>query len=111
MTYIESPLLGVKSKKQLKYVLKIPNNKYFKRSYISGLIHPYIEYKNGKQRLIEPPDDNLKAIQKRLKKILSNIDVPDNIFSGVKGRSYYDNAKIHIGVDADLKRQKADGIA
>ncbi len=97
MRYIESPLFGVKSKKQIKYILKIPSNKYFKQSYLAGLIHPYIENKNGKRRLIEPPDDNLKAIQKRLKTILSNIDVPKNIFSGVKGRSHYDNAKIHLG--------------
>lgn len=97
MIYIESPLYRVKSKKQLKYIFKIPNNKYFKQSYLAGLTHPYIENKNGKRRLIEPPDEDLKAIQKRLKQILSNIDVPDNIFSGVKGRSYYDNAKIHFG--------------
>lgn len=97
MKYIESSLFGVKSKKQLKYILKIPNNRYFKHSYLASLIHPYIEIKNGKRRLIEPPDDELKVIQKRLKKILSGIDVPDNIFSGIKGRSYYDNAKIHVG--------------
>lgn len=97
MHYNESPLFEVKSKKQLKYILKIPNNKYFKQTYVAGLIHPYIENKNGKRRLIEAPDEQLKAIQKRLKKILSNIEVPYNIFSGIKGRSYIDNAKIHMG--------------
>lgn len=60
-------------------------------------MHPYIDNKNGKKRLIESPDEDLKTVQKRLKIILSNIDVPANIFSGIKGRSYYDNAAKHLG--------------
>lgn len=61
------------------------------------MIHPYIEYKNGKRRLIEVPEESLKKIQKRLKKIFSQLDIADNIFSGVKGRSYPDNARKHQG--------------
>jgi hypothetical protein len=60
-------------------------------------VHPYIENKNGKKRLIEVPEPELKAIQARIKKVLAKLDFPDYVFSGVKGRSYVDNAKLHVG--------------
>lgn len=67
-----------------------------KQDYIASLVSPYID-KSAKPRLIEPPSEELKTVQKRLKILLSKIVVPDNVFSGVKGRSYADNAKMHIG--------------
>ncbi len=67
-----------------------------KQDYIASLVSPYID-KQGKPRLIEPPKQDLKDIQTRIKKLLGKIVVPDNIFSGVKGRSYADNALMHIG--------------
>lgn len=39
----------------------------------------------------------MKNIQKRIKTLLGKIEVPDNVFSGVKGKSYSDNAKLHLG--------------
>lgn len=60
------------------------------------MINPYIA-KPPKRRLIEPPQPELKAIQKRIKTLLGKIEVPDNVFSGIKGRSYSDNAFLHIG--------------
>lgn len=50
-----------------------------------------------KPRLIEPPRSELKVIQKTLKKLLGKIVVPENVFSGIKGRSYADNAFMHVG--------------
>ena len=38
-----------------------------------------------------------KIIQKRIKNCLGRIIVPDNVFSGVKGKSYADNARFHVG--------------
>lgn len=96
MTYINCPLYGLKSKKQLKRLLRINDNRLLKQSYIVSLVSPYID-KSGKPRLIEPPQDELKRIQKRIKNYLGLITVPDNIFSGIKGRSYADNAKSHAG--------------
>lgn len=81
----------------LQYYLKIPNRNYFKQSFVAKLVHPYIENKNGKKRLIEKPDDDLKKIQARLKRLLAKLDYPEYVFSGVKGRSYVDNAKLHCG--------------
>lgn len=96
LTYSDCPLYGLQSKKKLKYLLYIEDSKLFKQDYIASLVSPYID-KTGKPRLIEPPCEELKAVQKRLKKMLGTISVPDNVFSGIKGRSYADNAMVHIG--------------
>ena len=60
------------------------------------MVNPYID-RSQKPRLIEPPGAELKVIQKRLKTLLGRIEVPDNVFSGIKGRSYVDNARYHTG--------------
>ena len=60
-------------------------------------VHPFLDKQSGKPRLIEAPDDQIKAIQKELKGLLSTIAVPDNVFSGIKGKSYIDNARLHSG--------------
>lgn len=68
-----------------------------KQSYTASLIEPYIDTTN-KPRLIEPPRAELKIVQKRIKNFLGRIAVPKNVFSGIKGRSYADNAAFHIGI-------------
>lgn len=96
MNYNNCPLYKLQSKKQLKRLLSINNNKLLKQDYISSMIAPYIDT-DGKPRLIEPPSEELKRIQRKLKSLLGKIEVPDNVFSGVKGRSYANNAFMHIG--------------
>lgn len=97
MIYNNCPLYNLKSKKVLKFLLGIKSNQLLRQSYISLLIEPYIDSNEGKLRLIEPPHVELKIIQTRIKNMLGRIIVPDNIFSGIKGRSYADNAAIHTG--------------
>lgn len=97
MVYSSCSLYGIQSKKRLAQHLGITDKRYFKQAFVNRHIHPYIEIKNGKKRLIEPPDDELKRIQKRIKNCLSQIEVPDYVFSGVKAKSYVDNAKLHSG--------------
>ncbi len=96
MIYTDCPLYGLKSKKLLKRLLRINNNQMIRQTHIASLVSPYID-KSGKPRLIEPPHEELKIIQKRIKNCLGQIIVPDNVFSGVKGKSYADNARFHIG--------------
>ena len=96
MTYTDCTLYGLKSKKMLKRLLRIEDSNFLKQDYIASMVSPYID-KKGKPRLIEPPREELKSIQKRIKQMLGQIVVPDNIFSGIKGRSYADNAVMHIG--------------
>lgn len=94
MNFKECPLYGIKSKKMLKNLLHINNNKLFKQNYVSTLISPYIDF-NKKPRLIEPPKEELKNIQRLIKGMLNKIEVPNNIFSGIKNRSYINNAFYH----------------
>ena len=97
MIYTNCPLNGIKSKKVLKHLLHIEDSNFLKQEYIASMVTPYIDIA-GKPRLIEPPSEDLKIIQKRIKQMLGKIVVPDNVFSGIKGRSYTDNARMHIGV-------------
>jgi len=94
LIYTECPLYGLKSKKMLKHLLRIQDSKFLKQDYIASLVSPYIDRK-GKPRLIEPPHEELKRIQNRIKQMLGQIVVPGNVFSGIKGRSYADNALMH----------------
>lgn len=96
MRYTECPLYGIQSKKMLKYVLHIEDSNLLKQHYVVSMISPYID-KTKKPRLIEPPQAELKNVQKRIKTLLGKIQVPDNVFSGIKGRSYADNARLHLG--------------
>lgn len=93
LNYSKCPLYRLRSKKQLKHLLNIDNNKLIKQDYIASQINPYI--KKGKPRLIEPPQPELKKVQRRLKKMLYLIEFPDNVFSGVPKRSYAQNAQYH----------------
>lgn len=95
LIYNNCPLYNLKSKKNLKYLLKITDNRMLNQKYVASLVEPYIDL-SGKPRLIEPPKQELKIIQQRIKKMLSKIDVPINVFSGIKGRSYVDNARFHM---------------
>ena len=67
-----------------------------KQSNITSKIHPYID-KTKKPRLIEAPQAELKIVQRRIKTLLGKIQTPDNVFSGIKGKSYPENARMHIG--------------
>jgi Reverse transcriptase (RNA-dependent DNA polymerase). len=80
----------------LKHLLGVRDSALFKQDYIAQFVEPYIDT-TGKPRLIEPPRTELKIIQKKIKTMLGKIEVPDNIFSGIKGRSYADNAVFHAG--------------
>lgn len=95
MDYSSCPLYKLNSKKVLKHLLGVSDNRLFVQTYVSSQISPYIE-KTDKPRLIEPPSRDLKAIQRRIKNMLGLIVVPNNVFSGIKGRSYVDNAMIHM---------------
>lgn len=95
MIYDECPLYNLKSKNKLAILLGIKSRKMFKQDYVAYLVQPYIDTKS-KRRLIEPPLSELKDVQKRIKRYLSKIIVPENVFSGIKGRSYIDNAFLHI---------------
>lgn len=93
---IHSNLYKLTSKKYLLSLLHIHNRQFLKQSYVSKQISPYIQT-DPKPRLIEVPSEELKTIQRHIKNELNKIIVPANIFSGIKGKSYIGNAKLHSG--------------
>lgn len=72
MKYTDCPLYGIQSKRMLKYVLHIKNSDLLRQDCVVSMISPYIE-KKTKARLIEPPQTELKAVQKRMKTLLGKI--------------------------------------
>ena len=99
MDFSKSPLYGILRKRDLNQLIKarVHNINKYNVEY-----KPYIDRK-PKKRLIEAPKYNLKLIQKRIKQYLDCFDYPDNVFSGIKGRSYIDNAYYHIESNYFLK--------
>ena len=93
-----SHLYKLSSKKHLMCLLKIRDKRYLKQKYVLTHLTAYIS-QEGKPRLIEPPSEPLKTIQNNIKRELGLIEVPYNVFSGVKGRSYIDNARLHMNND------------
>lgn len=99
MDFSTSPLYGITRKRDLNELLKIKvhNKNQYNKKY-----KPYIE-KDPKPRLIEAPYNELKIIQRKIKKQLDCLNYPNNVFSGIKGRSYIDNAYYHIDSNYFLK--------
>lgn len=90
----KSNLYELSTKKNLMKLLKVPAKEFLNQNFIAKQINPYIQT-DPKPRLIEAPSDSLKKIQKRIKNELNKIEVPSNVFSGIKDKSYVDNANIH----------------
>jgi hypothetical protein len=61
-----------------------------------------------KDRQVEVPKVVLERIHRRIFNLLERIEKPDYLHSGVRGRSYITNAKVHVGavplVKLDIKK-------
>ncbi len=90
----KSPLYRLRNKKKLAILLGLPNN-YFKKVHQYKYSEFYEDKPNGGKRRINNPEEKLKKIQKKLFKLLNRIEKPIWVISGVKGKSYVDNAKLH----------------
>ena len=99
MDFSKCTFYELNRKRDLNSIIKVKtkNRNTFNLQY-----KPYIE-KVPKQRLIEAPKEELKIIQKRIKKQLDLLEFPNNVFSGIRGRSYIDNAYYHIDSNYFLK--------
>lgn len=99
MDYSVCPLFGITRKRDLGKILKtkMKNKNQFNLQY-----KPYID-KKTKKRLIEAPNYSLKLIQKRIKQSFDCLQFPENVFSGIRSRSYIDNAYYHIESNYFLK--------
>ncbi len=94
--YQSCPLYAIKSKKMLLQALGIHDKRWQKHTFVQQNISPYIDG-TTKKRLVEAPSQSLKVIQKKIKNALIKCDFPEYVFSGIKGRSYINNAEWHTG--------------
>ena len=97
MKYTKCKFYKLKSKKQLRDWLGIDNSSFFRKSNLEKNIFPKISIENNHQRLVEVSSAALKFVQTRILHILSRLDCPDYLYSGVKGKSHISNAKQHQG--------------
>lgn len=90
-------LYSIKSKKQLLKMLGIEKSQST-QLWVSENVYPCIDKSKAKSRLLEKPRKQLKKTQRRIHNYLSEINYPDYVFSGVKGkdRTYKCNAEKHI---------------
>ena len=96
MDLTASKLYGMQRKRDLVNILKT-NCKEINK--IVNLYKPYIANKS-KKRLIEPVSSvELKKVQKRIQNLLKEIEYDSNVFSGISGRSYIDNGRLHLGCE------------
>ncbi len=84
-------LYGLQSKQKMKELLHIKRDVYCKSSFINKKVNVYLD---GKGRLIESPDLDIKAIQKNILKKLRPVGVPSYIFSGVSNRGGYSEIEL-----------------
>lgn len=88
-------LYKCRSKRRLAEILRISIDDLH---HIRNLIQYYTfsrDKKDGDQRIITAPRDNLKKIQKRILRLFVCVERPDWLMSGERGKSYIDNAKAH----------------
>lgn len=96
-TIDQSPLYRLTSKRKLLLLLKLPLNGL--RNLQSDALYKVYDRKGpGKTRTIEEPVGELKKVHKRLHNLLSRVQYPEWVFSGVRKRSYVGNAFQHVGI-------------
>jgi RNA-directed DNA polymerase len=62
-----------------------------------------IEEKPGKTRVLQTPTHQLRSVHDRIQRFLSQLKMPDYVYSGRKGRSPILNAKEHLGYSDAVK--------
>lgn len=96
-TIDQSPLYRLTSKRKLLSLLKVSRNRL--RNLQSDALYKVYDRKGpGKARTIEEPVGELKKVHKRLHNLLSRVQYPEWVFSGVRKRSYIGNAFQHVGI-------------
>lgn len=91
----KSPLYNIQYTKRLSDILQINEDTIF--SLIENKTKNYNCFLQGKKkREIQSPINELYLIHNRLASLLARVKLPDYLYSGVKNRSYIDNAKAHL---------------
>ena len=99
--YRQSPFYCLPSRKKLAKLLFTSEAKLLSLSKDENLYYSFEQPKpKGGLRKIDAPRQDLKRIQSRIAQLLQRIAPPDYLFAPVKGRSYVDNAKLHVGASS-----------
>ena len=94
----DNPFFRLRSRKKLAQLLFISQIKLEKLAREQDAYFSFDKPKSsGGFREISAPREDLKAVQARIAKLLGRIAPPDYLFAPVSGRSYVDNASIHMG--------------
>ncbi len=82
----------LQSKQNLKELIFIKRDVYLENTFINRKIKVFI---NQKERLIESPDMDIRAIQRNILRRFEKLTLPDYIFSGIKHRGYVQMRQLH----------------
>jgi len=94
----QSPIYKLKSRRQLAALFDMPLNDLERLAKRPDNYRIFTIGKDkGKSRKVEAPKARLERVHLRLFHLLTRIQPPSYLHSGVKGRSYISNAKAHIG--------------
>lgn len=92
----QSPLYKMPSKSKLADLLLVTRKDLKFLSEADNLYsHFPVPKRDGTQRIVDNPCDQLKRIQRRIASLIGRIAPPHALFCPVKGRSYVDNAAHH----------------
>ena len=95
MTKKSNALYGLYKREDLLKILEISEESYSKA--MKSPYHSYYKIVNGKSRLIEEPNPELKApLEKLLQLFQETIPIPDFCYGLGKGKSTIENARAHI---------------
>lgn len=97
MNFKNCELYKIKRKRDLFILLHIDENK------LNEDLYKYKVCIKDKKRLLEKPSEELKKIQRNILYKLYQLDFPQYVFSGIKGRSAFGNAIYHINCKYMLK--------
>ena len=90
-------LYNLKRKRDLYYLIRSTPKE------VGLILNKYKVCISEEKRLLEKPSFKLKLLQKSILNKLYQIQFPEYVFSGIKGRSAYDNAITHLNSKCMLK--------
>lgn len=100
----QSPLYKLTTKRKLAALFNITTQELLSLSSREDNYRVFqINRSSGKPRTVEVPKPHLERVHHRVFLLLSRITPPQFLHSGVKGRSYITNAKVHIGANRLVK--------
>lgn len=105
----QCPLYTIQSRKKLAQVVFNVELTFLERLANNTSNYRIFKIQNGdKERQVEVPKPILERLHRRLFVLLERIEKPAYLQSGVKGRSYITNARLHVGhvplVKLDVKK-------